>query len=555
VITPRQYQVDFVERAIIGFEQRGYRKQLGVMGTGGGKTVCFSMLADYALKNWGKAPILILIDVSVESLIEQTLSAVFNVCGRYAEVLQGDKRPSAGAEIIVATMQTMIRRLDQYPPDTFQLVIVDEADRSVSQDWQKTLNHFDDFAVVCGVTATPDRTDKLNVMDYYEHVFDDVPMFALIGMGYLVRVKVRTAPVRIDLRQVKIKKGDFDERQVAEIIEPVFGDICAAIQEFAPDRKNVVFHPLRATSKKFVDIALDHGLNAAHIDGESPNRKALRQRFRDGSIQLMSNALLLSRGFDEPSISCITVLRPTKSPSLYRQFVGRGTRLFCPHGCNQFCEHPEAKRDLLLLDFLYQYEKHGLQTPASLLTNNERVNRALMTKFQQAGLPLDLQETSEEVKAAVEADIIAEIKKHAGKTGRFFDAVELSEVAQRIDLQRYQPTEEWERRPYTAAHAEALAGIGIDIRTVQNTGHAEAILKVAAAREAQGLCSFKQMSLLKRLGYDRLATMSKKQASKFCMLFFTRGYRPGWKKTPADMAERGFSQIKQAISQGVFENI
>lgn len=547
----RPYQERFVSRAIIGFERpdngRGpFRKQMGVMGTGGGKTVCFSFLAWYAQRYWKNGPVLILVDQDV--LVEQTMATLFKAAGIFGEVLQADRTPTANATVIVATMQTMSNRLDKYAPDHFGFIVVDECDRAVSPEWQAVLNHFDKHAMVCGVTATPDRTDKLDVLNYFEHVFDDVPMFELIRLGFLVPVKVRTIPIKIDLNEVKKTKGDFGAKALAKAIVPYFEAICAGIKEFAGDRKNLVFHPLRETSREFVEIALNAGINAAHIDGESKDKKQLRQRFRDSEITMMSNAILLNRGFDEPSIDCVTILRPTDSPSFYQQMVGRGTRLWCPHGCNKYCEHGDAKKDLLLLDFLWQYEKHGLQRPASLIAANERVAAALTKKFTQSKLALDLQETNDEVSAAVEAAIIEEIKRHAGDTGRFFDAMEVAQEIGSIELQDYVAVEEWERRPVTASQAEALQQIGVDVRSVQNYGHAEMILRIAANRDAQGLCTLKQMRYLEYFGYQKVATRTKKEAGTLINIAKSRGYGRGGKKihgTP--VVKQGFEAMKAAV--------
>lgn len=552
-MTLRPYQETFVSRAIVGFERcvngRGpFRKQMGVMGTGGGKTFCFSFLAWYSLKYWQSGPVLILVDQDV--LVEQTMKTLFKAAGIYGEVLQADRTPSANADVIVATMQTMVNRLDKYAPDYFGFVIVDECDRSVAPEWQRVLHHFDPHAVVCGVTATPDRTDALDVMNYFEHVFDDVPMFELIRLGYLVPVKVRTIPIKIDLREVKKTKGDFGAKSLAKAITPYFEKICAGIQEFAADRKNLVFHPLCETSREFVEIALNAGINAAHIDGESKNKRELRQRFRDGDIRMMSNAMLLNRGFDEPSIDCVTILRPTDSPSFYQQMVGRGSRLYCPHECNQYCDHGDAKKDLLLLDFLWQYEKHGLQRPANLIAMNERVAAALTKKFTQSKLALDLQETSTEVSAAVEAAIIDEIKRHASDTGRFFDALEVAQEIGSFELEHYTATEEWELRPVTASQAEALQQVGVDVRSVQNYGHAEMVLRIAANRDAMGLCSFKQMRYLEYFGYQKVAMRSKKEAGKLINMAKLKGFGRGGKKihgTPA--ANRGFEAMKEAVQK------
>jgi superfamily II DNA or RNA helicase len=101
------------------------------------------------------------------------------------------------------------------------------------------------------------------------------------------------------------------------------------------------------------------GLTAAHIDGESPDRKEILRDFAGGKFDVLCNAMLLTEGFDDPGIDCVVILRPTKSRALYSQMVGRGTRV------------APAKQDLLLLDFLWLHEQHNLIRPAHLIASTQ----------------------------------------------------------------------------------------------------------------------------------------------------------------------------------------
>jgi superfamily II DNA or RNA helicase len=100
------------------------------------------------------------------------------------------------------------------------------------------------------------------------------------------------------------------------------------------------------------------GIAAEHVDGQSPDRTERLARFSRGETTLLSNAMLLTEGYDEPSIDCVVCLRPTKVRGLYSQIVGRGTRLY------------PGKDHLLLLDFLWLTEEHNLIRPANLIAKD-----------------------------------------------------------------------------------------------------------------------------------------------------------------------------------------
>lgn len=277
----RDYQVEFCEKAIRAFER--FRRILGVMATGGGKTICFSILADFFNTASGK-PVLILVDQ--DALVGQTVEKLLAATGRYGDIMQAQVRPAPAAQIIVATMQTMTRNLTYFARDHFALIVIDECDRCMAPDWQKVLAAFD--ALVCGVTATPVRADKVDLMDYFEHQFDDVSLLFLIESGFLAPIYVQTVPLEIDLSGVskeRGKKGDLNEKQLAVAIEPAFEGVCAAIKRYAPNGRTLIFHPRIETSKKFVDVANSCGLKAHHIDGTSADKKRRGRRFATATFR------------------------------------------------------------------------------------------------------------------------------------------------------------------------------------------------------------------------------------------------------------------------------
>ncbi len=131
------------------------------------------------------------------------------------------------------------------------------------------------------------------------------------------------------------------------------------MQHYCMDRKTVVFLPLIKTSQKFTDILNAHGFRAAEVNGQSEDRDQVLKDFDEGKYNVLCNSMLLTEGWDCPSVDCVIILRPTKVRSLYSQMVGRGTRLY------------PGKKELLLIDFLWLTEKHELCHPANLICSPE----------------------------------------------------------------------------------------------------------------------------------------------------------------------------------------
>src|SRR5699024_1157330 len=125
------------------------------------------------------------------------------------------------------------------------------------------------------------------------------------------------------------------------------------------------------------------GFRAAEVNGESKDRAEILEDFENDKYNVLCNSMLLTEGWDCPSVDCVVVLRPTKVRSLYSQIVGRGTRLF------------DGKEELLLLDFLWHTERHELCHPAHLIAESDEVAASMTKRIEEAGMPLDLEAIEE----------------------------------------------------------------------------------------------------------------------------------------------------------------
>lgn len=264
--------------------------------------------------------------------------------------------------VTVGSVQTLGRekRLEKFSDSYFDTIIIDEAHHAISKSYQNVLQYFSN-AEVLGVTATPDRADMKDLGSFFDSLAYEYSLPQAVRDGYLVPIKAQTIPLQLDISKVAISAGDFKASDVDDALEPYLEQIAEEMRHYCQGRKTVVFLPLIKASQKFCDILNQHGFRAAEVNGESADRQQVLEDFDHDKYNVLCNSMLLTEGWDCPSVDCVIVLRPTKSCALYSQMVGRGTQLFA------------GKEDLLLLDFLWMMERHELCRPAHLIAKSKQI--------------------------------------------------------------------------------------------------------------------------------------------------------------------------------------
>lgn len=506
----RPYQTNCVESILESFKE--FRKTLIVSPTGSGKTILMSKVAQLTL------PKKTLILAHREELISQAIEKLYSATGIKAEKEKAEAVASKDAQVVVASVQTLIgeARLARWPSDHFGLVIVDEAHHAISDSYRRVLERFDGHANVLGVTATPDRGDKKNLGEYFENIAYEIGLFDLIRDGYLSPITIKSVPLQIDLNGVRQTAGDFNDVDLGSAIEPYLGQIAQAIANEASFRKTLAFLPLRATSRKFVEACQSAGLSACHVDGESPDRKEILARFTAGEFDVLSNAMLLTEGYDEPSCDCVCVLRPTRSRPLYSQMVGRGTRL-----------HP-TKDNLLLLDFLWMHEKLSISKPAHLIAKSKEEADAiteLAEERSQSGYgeqELDLDALATDATAKREEALRKRLDEQAKKKAKYISAESFAANHNDLALVEYEPTMKWESEAISDKQRMHLKRQGIDPDTVKGKGHASRLLSLAFANQKLQLASPNVLAMVKRMphiaravGITDFETVTSRQGAAF----------------------------------------
>lgn len=437
------------------------------------------------------------------------------------------------SKVVVGSVQTLQseKRLRRFRRDHFDTIIIDEAHHALSDGYQRILQYFD-TANVLGVTATPDRGDKRNLGQYFDSIAYEYGIAEGIRDGYLSKIRALTIPLDIDLTGVRQSAGDYSVGDLGDALDPYLEAIADKMLEYCQDRKTIVFLPLVATSKKFRDILNAKGFRAAEINGTDfpEERKKKIADFEAGKTNVLCNSMLLTEGFDCPSIDCVICLRPTKVRALYTQIVGRGTRL------------AEGKDYLLLLDFLWHSEKLDLCHPAHLITDDPEVQQKMTQIMEEAAeedeLTLfdieDLEvKASDEVVQEREAALAEKLKILRTRKSKFVDPLQWEMSINTNDLASYSPSMPWEMAPMSAKQKAALEKFGINPDEVECAGKAALILDKLGKRRAAGLSTPKQIRLLERRGFTKVGEWQFDEASRVIDAIAGAGWRiPSWVKDP-----------------------
>ncbi len=281
-----------------------------------GKTIVFSSVLSESLRNTDNKALVL---AHREELLKQAQDKLEVFSGLGSALEKAESHAYGSQEpVVLGSVQTLsnVSRLNEYPEDYFSHIVVDEAHHTMSDSYLKVLRHFPE-AKVLGVTATPSRSDKKNLAEFYENISYEYGLRDAIHDGWLCPIKAQMIPLKVDLRNVAITNGDYSASGLGSALDPYLEMIAEEMTKYAKGRRTVVFLPLVSTSQKFTRILQKHGFRAAEVNGESSNREEILKGFENGEYDVLCNSMLLTEGWDCPSVDCIVCLRPTKVHSLY----------------------------------------------------------------------------------------------------------------------------------------------------------------------------------------------------------------------------------------------
>jgi superfamily II DNA or RNA helicase len=291
--------------------------------TGGGKTVVAASIIQSARRNFDAK---VLFVAHRKEILDQTVAQLAKWGVTEVGVIRADDaRTNRLLPVQVASIQSLGRR--SAPPA--DIVFIDEAHRGISQSYVKLIDLYPK-ATILGLTATPCRADGKSLGDVFQEMEIIATYGDLIEDGFIVAPRCFGGANAPDLSNVHTVAGDYvlNELEDEMMKVDVLGDVLSEYQARAEGRRTLIFATTVKHSKAIEEQFLKAGVRIAHVDGETPQceRDVVGQRLRDGDLDVVVNCSVYGEGWDEPSVKCVMLARPTKSLTLFMQMCGRGLR-------------------------------------------------------------------------------------------------------------------------------------------------------------------------------------------------------------------------------------
>ena len=325
----RPYQQEALA-SMLEAELNGINKQLIVLPTGAGKTVLFAQLPIIRKES---LPMLVLAHRS--ELLIQAKDKIETINKDLSVGIEQADNKAGYVDVVIASVPTLGResssRIEKYPKNYFKTIVVDEAHHAAAPSYRRILDYFTP-ELLLGVTATPQRSDSVRLIDVFQEIVYYKSIQDLIKEGWLsplVGYRVKTST---DISDVEIQNGEYKQDQLIEAIDNPGrnNSIVTAYNDLANAKKTVVFAAGVDHAGHLEEAFRKNGSSVRIIIGTTPEeeRRQILSDFKSGAVTVLVNVGVLTEGFDEPSIEAIILAKPTRSSLLYTQIVGRGTRLF-----------------------------------------------------------------------------------------------------------------------------------------------------------------------------------------------------------------------------------
>jgi superfamily II DNA or RNA helicase len=252
----------------------------------------------------------------------------------------------------------------------------------------------DSSKLMIGFTATPKRGDRVRLEHIFQAMVFTMSIQKLVNRGYLVAPKGVHVKVGIDLRGVAIEKGDFRQVSLRKIMmsNSARKIVTNSIKKFASTRRGIVFGVGIEHAEMLKKDIIEAGFTCEVVHSQVPMdvREQRLKNFADGTIQFITNPLILTEGYDCPRADCMINAAPTQNRSLYIQKAGRVLRI-----------HPE-KDDALLIDFGQTKKRHVLRTAVNLMGEFAEVPVQEIKDIREL-LPLDEMEEEPQTEETINA--------------------------------------------------------------------------------------------------------------------------------------------------------
>ncbi|WP_089177127.1 DEAD/DEAH box helicase [Bosea sp. AS-1] len=359
MLTLRPYQRDSID-ALYAYWQKGGGNGLIVIPTGGGKSLVIATIIREMLEQWPSLRICVV--THSKELISQNFQELMKLWPQAPAGINsaGIGRRDTRSKILFCGIQSVWNKVKQI--GAFDLIIVDEAhliSRSADTSYGKFFASMREIVPdmrVLGATATPYRLDSGRLDRGKDRLFDDIVYEAavpdLIEAGFLSPLTSKATATALDVSGVAKRGGEYVAGALEAAVDKDWITRAAVdeITAFGASRKSWLCFCTGVDHAMHVrDEIRSRGITCETVTGETPNgeRDRIIRQFKEGRIRCLTNANVLSIGFNVPAVDLVALLRPTQSAGLYIQQVGRAFRL------------APGKTDALILDFAGNVKRHG----------------------------------------------------------------------------------------------------------------------------------------------------------------------------------------------------
>lgn len=307
------------------------------MATGLGKTATFT-----TLKRKGR----VLVLAHREELVTQPIKYYDCPVG-----IEMANHKSNGEDVVIASVQSIIHRLDKFKPDDFDMIITDEAHHAAAKSYRKIYEYFRP-RLHLGFTATPNRGDNVKLDDIYQDIIFERDIKWAIQNKYLTDIYCMRVNIGYDISKVARRMGDFAPGELEEAMnQDVLNNAIAEAYKKYAKGQTLIF----ACSVDHAEAIAEKIPGAVAVTAKTKNRDELIKKFTNREIPVLVNCMIFTEGTDMPLVETVMIARPTSNSSLYTQMVGRGLRLY------------PGKEKLTLIDLVGTTGRANLCTAPSLL--------------------------------------------------------------------------------------------------------------------------------------------------------------------------------------------
>ncbi|WP_311389650.1 DUF3427 domain-containing protein [Corynebacterium haemomassiliense] len=398
-VEPRPYQQAMLEALRAEREVHGRHRNLIIAATGTGKTVVAAL--DYkglAKASQSQPPLLFV--AHRHHLLTQAMRTYREVLKdpNFGDLYDGTNKPQSSQHIF-ATVQTLHQHLDEFTPDQFDVVVIDEFHHAEAKTYKKILDYFTPKELL-GLTATPERGDGVNIQRFFDYrVAFELRLWDALKLGLVAPMHYYGINDETDLSGLKWSRSSraYDQKSLTEFYVKQ-GD--SRVKLILNELQQRVLDLSELTALGFC-VSIDHarfmadrftrfGIPSQAVTSQTPptERNHAIQRLKDGELQVLFTVDLFNEGVDIPELNTLLLLRPTESPIIFLQQLGRGLRKLPGKVCT-------------VLDFIgEQHEEFNFEPRYSGLTGKrgKRLVKATEDGFPSlpAGTHIELDRVTQE---------------------------------------------------------------------------------------------------------------------------------------------------------------